>query len=533
MFFVFVFFEVLAYYLLSFTQSFIFYFQLADDTSILSDGNSTLEAAVSNESSSTITAFRSSFSSGNLQSLEQQLNNIYNSTVPEFGNQRLSNPNISNTNQFNSNQYASRTANFNFNSGSPKKYNCVEKQRSQSLPHNNTHDLYGYNSFRQNAQNLRLPVNNYGNAASTTMNYANSQYSLGQNDNLNANQTSTFDNSQYSTANSYNNAQTSGYSYAPENTTSISSQYQGPGSSQAGLPSPAPGTTAPSTTYFGHQHLPTARHCNCSNQHCNSHFYSENDDKMETGWQCGNNTTTRSANVCNQAQIQSNNINYNYRNVNQFNAVNGQDTIAMSTETGDFTNNYVNDMRSNYSMDTTSVNLTNNMSVNYNCAVNHEQSNLKYGQQHYQQTMNSQQQYQHQTQNQQFFQMQHDHPQQQQQQCINQNNAQQFKVQQQYHHDYQQQQMLSNFHNRRTSTGNTTIRIPEREIQSNIVSQSSLNMRPTAYERTLQYVEQCQIFSMNTTTNQNSDSSNMVIHDMSSSLNSLFEETKYLQTIQQ
>lgn len=60
--------------------------------------------------------------------------------------------------------------------------------------------------------------------------------------------------------------------------------------------------------------------------------------------------------------------------------------------------------------------------------------------------------------------------------------------------------------------------------------QTSANqMRQTAYERTLEYVEQCQTWATNT---PQPPSCNMVINDMTSSLNSLMEENRYFQMIQ-
>lgn len=68
------------------------------------------------------------------------------------------------------------------------------------------------------------------------------------------------------------------------------------------------------------------------------------------------------------------------------------------------------------------------------------------------------------------------------------------------------------------------------EIQCGVVSQSSNNMRQAAYQRTLEYVEQCQSWAVSSSTHP--ASSNMVINDMTSSLNSLLEENKYFQMIQ-
>ncbi|XP_075231625.1 transcriptional activator cubitus interruptus isoform X2 [Lycorma delicatula] len=68
------------------------------------------------------------------------------------------------------------------------------------------------------------------------------------------------------------------------------------------------------------------------------------------------------------------------------------------------------------------------------------------------------------------------------------------------------------------------------EIQCGVVSQSSNNMQPEAYQRTLEYVEQCQSWAVSSSTHP--PSSNMVINDMTSSLNSLLEENRYFQMIQ-
>lgn len=72
--------------------------------------------------------------------------------------------------------------------------------------------------------------------------------------------------------------------------------------------------------------------------------------------------------------------------------------------------------------------------------------------------------------------------------------------------------------------------VEKEEIQCGVVSQSSNNMRQAAYQRTLEYVEQCQSWAVSSSTHP--PTSNMIINDMSSSLNSLMEENKYFQMIQ-
>lgn len=60
---------------------------------------------------------------------------------------------------------------------------------------------------------------------------------------------------------------------------------------------------------------------------------------------------------------------------------------------------------------------------------------------------------------------------------------------------------------------------------------SATQVRQTAYQRTLEYVEQCQNWTSSTTTTTQA-TCNMVINDMTSSLNSLMEENRYFQMIQ-
>ena len=75
-----------------------------------------------------------------------------------------------------------------------------------------------------------------------------------------------------------------------------------------------------------------------------------------------------------------------------------------------------------------------------------------------------------------------------------------------------------------------------REVQCRSVSQSS--MAQDAYQRTLEYVQQCQISSSSESRAQRRSSpllettSNMVINDMSASLTSLVQETTHLKLMQ-
>lgn len=78
------------------------------------------------------------------------------------------------------------------------------------------------------------------------------------------------------------------------------------------------------------------------------------------------------------------------------------------------------------------------------------------------------------------------------------------------------------------------------EIQSTVVSQSFNKMRQAAYQRTLEYVEQCQSWAVSSSTHPAATpappppttTDNMVINDMNSSLNSLVDENKYFQMYQ-
>ncbi|XP_073971913.1 transcriptional activator cubitus interruptus isoform X1 [Rhodnius prolixus] len=72
--------------------------------------------------------------------------------------------------------------------------------------------------------------------------------------------------------------------------------------------------------------------------------------------------------------------------------------------------------------------------------------------------------------------------------------------------------------------------LKDQDLQCGLFSQTSVNqMRQTAYERTLEYVEQCQNWVV---TANPPASCNMVINDMTSSLSSLMEENRYFQMIQ-
>ncbi|KAF6207053.1 hypothetical protein GE061_018291 [Apolygus lucorum] len=88
------------------------------------------------------------------------------------------------------------------------------------------------------------------------------------------------------------------------------------------------------------------------------------------------------------------------------------------------------------------------------------------------------------------------------------------------------------YYNQKYSPQYSSYQDPPKEESSGCppMSQTSANqMRQTAYERTLEYVEQCQTWA---TTTQQPPSCNMVINDMTSSLNSLMEENRYFQMIQ-
>ncbi|KAL0271344.1 UNVERIFIED_CONTAM: hypothetical protein PYX00_008461 [Menopon gallinae] len=70
----------------------------------------------------------------------------------------------------------------------------------------------------------------------------------------------------------------------------------------------------------------------------------------------------------------------------------------------------------------------------------------------------------------------------------------------------------------------------ENEIQCTDISQSEVRMRRVAYERTLEYVQQCQIWSDEVSSSTH-PTSNMVVNDLTSSLNSLMQENRYFQMI--
>lgn len=397
-----------------------------------------------------------SYPNTNLQNLESQLNSIYNSTSADFMNARTP----ANGTQYNAGSHCATRQNSCYSFTNNQRKSFPERQRSQSLPQTNTRDAYVTNNaaynFKQTAQNSRLP--NYTNANASPQ-YTNGQYQFAQNERVQ----NTYDGS----TQQYNCNQMAGYSYDGNAQYPNMSNAQTP--SQPGLPSPAPASTAPAQSCFGHQHLATARHCNCNSQQCSAHFYNESNT---ADGQCNN--------VRNNVQCQPN-YPTNYLNAGQYN----QNVVAE----GDY-NVYNEDTQNmNYNVDNTAMN------QNYNC--NQQQMAMKYQQTQYQQQQVPAQQYQ---QNQ-FFHNQTD-----------QRNQQQFKT------PCENQQVQMRPQGVRSET----------ELQCNVVSQSSLNMRPAAYERTLQYVEQCQMFSVSSTTNQ-TDSSNMIINDMTSSLNSLLEENKYLQ----
>lgn len=70
----------------------------------------------------------------------------------------------------------------------------------------------------------------------------------------------------------------------------------------------------------------------------------------------------------------------------------------------------------------------------------------------------------------------------------------------------------------------------ENEIQCTDISQSEVRMPRDAYERTLEYVQQCQIWS-NEVSSSTHPTSNMVVNDLTSSLNSLMQENRFFQMI--
>lgn len=445
---------------------------MAAETSVLNDNTTTNQTE-----STTATAPSShhrfgSFPNGNLQNLESQLNSIYNSTAQELAGA---------SSRTSSGQYmgqARQNSCYSFtNAGQQARKSYTERQRSQSLPHTNTRDGYvttannaAYN-FKQTSSNSRLP--NYANSTATAT--PSQPYQAQYNNQYGQNERVAYDPSQQ-----YNcNANGVGYY-------DTMPQYPNQTPSQPGLPSPAPGTTAPAQSCFGHQHLATARHCSCSNQQCGAHFYHENgaeNGKTENWHQCNQRNANGVQNY--PAYAPSNYLQHNQYNQNVQNVPEADYNV--------------------YNDDTRNVPFNDNASAgvnqqNYN-NCSHQHMPMKYPQQQsqYQQPTQPSQQYQ---QNQ-YFHNQTD-----------QRSQQQFKTP----CDTQMTRPQSGIRS-------------ETELQCNVVSQSSLNMRPAAYERTLQYVEQCQMFSVTSTTNQ-TDSSNMVINDMTSSLNSLLEENKYLQMMQ-
>ncbi|XP_065207373.1 transcriptional activator cubitus interruptus isoform X2 [Planococcus citri] len=472
--------------------------QLAAETSVLNDtpttGSNTTTAGPAS------TPRFASFPNTNLQNLESQLNSIYNATsTAEFAANatRTSNTTGGTGHHYNSHCATRQNSCYSFsNTAQQRKSYGTERQRSQSLPHTNTRDAYvtnnnmaqyNPNNFKQAQNNSRLPNYNSNSVATgvapTSQNYSSnqSQYQFGaQNERLNQN--AMYDNSQYNNSCNQVPSAAAGYSYDTSYAANNAMSNQTP--SQPGLPSPAPGTTAPVQSCFGHQHLATARHCNCNSQQCNAHFYNENgavagpdNAKVPENWQ-----------QCNQAANNMNNVqNYpaNYM-ADQY----SQNVTAEGDYSGIYNTTNANDNNHNMAYNPASVSTN---AQNYN-ACNHTQMNMKYNQSQY-------------------------HQQQQQQQ---QQNQQQQTYQQQNHQFYQndqrsqQQQQFKPQH----TNDNTQQTTP-----------SSLNMRSAAYERTLQYVEQCQVITSTTAQNQN-DSSNMVINDMTTSLNSLLEENKYLQMSQ-
>jgi transcriptional activator cubitus interruptus len=91
--------------------------------------------------------------------------------------------------------------------------------------------------------------------------------------------------------------------------------------------------------------------------------------------------------------------------------------------------------------------------------------------------------------------------------------------------------LCNSVHNQSYCNNQYSYQEPKEEVQCGVISQSSANMRQTAYQRTLEYVEQCQNWTVTSTTPRPAPC-NMVINDMTSSLNSLMEENRYFQMIQ-
>lgn len=77
---------------------------------------------------------------------------------------------------------------------------------------------------------------------------------------------------------------------------------------------------------------------------------------------------------------------------------------------------------------------------------------------------------------------------------------------------------------------NDNFRDIENEIQCTDISQSEVRMPREAYQRTLEYVQQCQIWS-NEVSSSTHPISNMVVNDLTSSLNSLAQENRFFQMI--
>lgn len=84
---------------------------------------------------------------------------------------------------------------------------------------------------------------------------------------------------------------------------------------------------------------------------------------------------------------------------------------------------------------------------------------------------------------------------------------------------------------RTTTTASTTANPGTLEVSPTGVSNG---MRSDAYQRTLEYVQNCQnwVDSTDMVSSSTHPSSNMIINDMSTSLNSYLEEDRYLQMIQ-
>ncbi|XP_055858126.1 transcriptional activator cubitus interruptus isoform X2 [Episyrphus balteatus] len=86
-----------------------------------------------------------------------------------------------------------------------------------------------------------------------------------------------------------------------------------------------------------------------------------------------------------------------------------------------------------------------------------------------------------------------------------------------------------------TIKASTSVHEPSTFAQQPPIEASNNGMRQETYQRTLEYVQNCQNWLENTTqivTSSTHPSSNMIINDMTTSLSSLLEENRFLQMIQ-